>query len=64
MGLLGMLRPTRRDAKTMMLMGAANWAARRYGGRPTHTGRAMTHAAWALPLGMMVADHLRSRRAR
>ena len=64
MGLLGMLRPTRRDARTMMLMGAANWAARRYGGRPTRTGRAMTHATWALPLGMMVADHLRSRRAR
>lgn len=64
MGLLGMLRPTRRDAKTMMLMGAANWAARRYGGRSTRTSRAMTHATWALPLGMMVADHLRNRRAR
>jgi hypothetical protein len=59
-----MLRPTRRDAKTMMLMGAANWAARRYGGRSTGTSRAMTHATWALPLGMMLADHLRNRRAR
>jgi len=64
MGLLGMLRPTRRDAKTMMLMGAANWGARRYGGRSTGTSRAMTHATWALPLGMMLADHLRNRRAR
>lgn len=64
MGLLGMLRPTRRDAKTMMLMGVASWAARRYGGRSIRTSRAMTHATWALPLGMIVADHLRSRRAR
>lgn len=62
-GLMRMMVPGRRDVRNVAAMGAANWAMRRYGGRTGPRGaRAMNHASWALPLGMMVLNNMRSRR--
>jgi hypothetical protein len=56
----------RPSVKQMAVMGAAGWAMNRLsrGGTTARRGaRAMSTASWALPLGMMAVNHLRSRRA-
>lgn len=56
----------RPSMKQVAMMGAASWAMNRVARRsPTaYRGmRAVSTASWALPLGMMAVNHLRSRRA-
>lgn len=61
-----MLNGGRRPSmKQVAVMGAASWAMNRVARRsPTAArgARAMSTASWALPLGMMAVNHLRSRR--
>ena len=62
-GLMMLLNPRRRSVKSMAAAGAATWALNRVARRSPRAGRMVSTASWALPLGMMAYDHLRSRRA-
>jgi hypothetical protein len=63
MGVLNMVVPGRRSMKTAAVMGAANWAMRRYGGRTgAKASRALNTATWAVPLGLMALNYVRDRR--
>ena len=62
LGLITMLNPRRRSAKSMAMAGAATWAVNRVARRSPRAGRVLSTASWALPLGMMAYDHYRSRR--
>jgi hypothetical protein len=61
-----MLGSTRRPSlKQVAMMGAAGWAMNRMTRRSPVARRgvrAMNTASWALPLGMMAVNHIRSRR--
>jgi hypothetical protein len=55
----------RPSMKSMAMMGAASWAMNRVARRsPTAARgvRTLGTASWALPLGMMAYNHLKSRR--
>lgn len=62
-----MLNGGRRPSlKQVATMGAASWAMNRLARRSPTARRgvsALSTASWALPLGMMAVNHLRSRRA-
>lgn len=63
--LMRMMVPGRRSLKSMAVMGAASWAMGRMAGRsPTARRgvRVLNTASWALPLGMMALNRVRSRR--
>jgi hypothetical protein len=56
-----------RGMKQMAVMGAATWAMNRLARRNAFLRRGMravNTASWALPLGLMAVDHVRSRRAK
>ncbi|HEU0302171.1 MAG TPA: hypothetical protein VFR37_22130 [Longimicrobium sp.] len=57
-----MLHPRRRTVKSMAMAGAATWAMNRVARRSPRAGRVLSTASWALPLGMMAWDRVRTRR--
>lgn len=64
-GLMRMLVPGRRDLKRAAALGAAGWAMGKVARRNRTAARGvrlMETASWALPLGMMAYDRVRSRR--
>jgi hypothetical protein len=65
-GLMRMLVPGRRNAKSLAMMGAATWAMNRMGRRSPRAARGVRMvetATWAVPLGLMAYDKFRARRA-
>ena len=65
MSLMNLLYPGRRNLKNMAAMSAASWAMGRMARRSPRAARGMrlmNTASWALPLGMMAYDQMRSRR--
>lgn len=60
--IMTMLNPRRRGMKSMAMAGAATWAMNRVARRSHRAGRVLSTASWALPLGMMAWDHMRTRR--
>lgn len=57
-----MLHPRRRTVKSMAMAGATTWAMNRVARRSARAGRLLSTASWALPLGMMAWDRMRTRR--
>lgn len=56
------LHPRRRDVKSMAMAGATTWALNRVARRSPRAGRVLSTASWAVPLGMMAWDRMRTRR--
>lgn len=63
MGLIRAMVPGRRDLRNAAVLGATNWALRRWGGsKGERAARVLANATWAVPLGLMVVNRVRSRR--